>query len=206
MENDNVTMIQSNEQIQKLKNTVASAIDYAEQLAVESDAGFETASQALVRIKEVARGADQLRKFFVDPLNKQVKAINDLFRPFTDNLADAEVTIKRKILRYKAEEDEKRLKAQMDAQVAAQAQAEAAGEALDDRDLPVVPEKEMPKAEGTKITFKKIWSFRVTNPLSVPRKYLIVDDTAIRRAVAESVREIPGVEIYQEEVMAAGRQ
>lgn len=43
----------------------------------------------------------------------------------------------------------------------------------------------------------KRWTFQITNNNSIPREYLIVDETAIRKAIAAGVREIPGVNIFQ---------
>lgn len=45
----------------------------------------------------------------------------------------------------------------------------------------------------------KVWKFKITDPSLVPREYLTVDETLVRRAVAGGSREIPGVEIYQED-------
>jgi hypothetical protein len=45
----------------------------------------------------------------------------------------------------------------------------------------------------------KVWKFEVLNTALVPREFLIVDETAIRRAIAAGTREIAGVRIYQED-------
>jgi hypothetical protein len=45
----------------------------------------------------------------------------------------------------------------------------------------------------------KVWKFKITDTSQVPKEYLIVDETAIRRAVGAGVREIAGVEIFQED-------
>lgn len=48
------------------------------------------------------------------------------------------------------------------------------------------------------------WVFEVTDESAVPRQYLSVDETAIRKAVASGVREIPGVNIYAKTELAVG--
>lgn len=52
------------------------------------------------------------------------------------------------------------------------------------------------------VTARMVWKFEVISASDVPRAYLVVDETAIRRAVGAGVREIPGVRIYQEEQLA----
>ena len=50
---------------------------------------------------------------------------------------------------------------------------------------------------GTTST-QQVWDFEITDPNQVPREYLAIDETAIRRAVIrDKVREIPGVRIFQ---------
>lgn len=43
-----------------------------------------------------------------------------------------------------------------------------------------------------------VWLHRVTDPAKVPRVYLQVSDAAIKAAIAGGVREIEGVEIYEQ--------
>lgn len=42
------------------------------------------------------------------------------------------------------------------------------------------------------------WNFRVTDPAKVPRQYLMVNEMAIKSAIAGGVREIDGVEIFED--------
>ncbi len=49
---------------------------------------------------------------------------------------------------------------------------------------------------------RKVWKFEVQVPTEVPREYLMVNEVMIRSAVSNGIREIPGVRIYEDEVMA----
>lgn len=44
------------------------------------------------------------------------------------------------------------------------------------------------------------WGFAITDPNQVPNGYWIIDESAIKKAVADGVREIPGVRIYEEAI------
>lgn len=48
---------------------------------------------------------------------------------------------------------------------------------------------------------RTIWKFEVIEIDSVPKDYLVVDESAIGRAVRGGVRSIPGVRIYEEKTM-----
>lgn len=44
------------------------------------------------------------------------------------------------------------------------------------------------------------WSFAITDPNQVPNGYWVIDESALKKAVADGVREIPGVRIYEEAI------
>ena len=46
-----------------------------------------------------------------------------------------------------------------------------------------------------------VWKFEVTDPSKVPTEFLIVDESAIGKAVRGGVREIAGVRIFEEKTM-----
>lgn len=69
---------------------------------------------------------------------------------------------------------------------------------------PVVIEKTTPKVQG--ISMQKVWKFRVTNEALIPREYMTPDMVKIggvARATKGSI-QIPGVEIYSEDIVKAG--
>jgi len=69
---------------------------------------------------------------------------------------------------------------------------------------PVVLEKTTPKVQG--ISMQKVWKFRVTNEALIPREYMTPDMVKIggvARATKGSI-QIPGVEIYSEDIVKAG--
>lgn len=49
---------------------------------------------------------------------------------------------------------------------------------------------------------RKVWKHEVTDASLVPREFLIVDESAIRKAVVAGAREIAGVRIYEDVVVA----
>lgn len=51
---------------------------------------------------------------------------------------------------------------------------------------------------------RTIWNFEVTDASAVPMEFLMVNEKALREAVRAGVREIPGVRIFSETVVAIG--
>ena len=57
-----------------------------------------------------------------------------------------------------------------------------------------------PEVEVSKSTVTaKRWTFEVVDESKIPREYLIVDGTAVRKAIRNGVREIDGLDIFQVE-------
>jgi hypothetical protein len=66
--------------------------------------------------------------------------------------------------------------------------------------------KTTPKVAG--VSMRKTWAFRVVDEARVPRQYLSVNETKIRGVVRAlgSAAAIPGVEVFEETSVAAGRR
>ena len=58
----------------------------------------------------------------------------------------------------------------------------------------IVPE--VIQASATNI--RKTWSFTVMDEKKIPRIYLKLDEQAIRASIRDGVRDIPGLEIFEE--------
>lgn len=123
--------------------------------------------------------------------------------------------------RRKAEEETARMKAQeaerahaeaRDAGFSAAEAAELASlEAADVEPIaallqvPPAPPATTQTATLGSAQIRKVWAFRIVDRALIPRQFLQVDEPAIRRAVVDGARSIPGVEIYETEQIAAGR-
>lgn len=70
--------------------------------------------------------------------------------------------------------------------------------------LPPLPPKTLTGSLGT-VTFRREWTFRIVDPTAVPRAYCEPVPKLIRAAVQAGVREIAGVEIFEDESVAGGR-
>ena len=225
-------------------------VEAAAAMVVADDAGAQAAGAFLVETSGAVKSVEKRRKFFVEPLNAHVKAINDLFRRLSAPFAQADETVREKVLAYRREQEaraaaerwrlEAEERARREAAEAAQREAaeavraaeqaarEQAGHAAADRAAfeahltaeraseeaaraslvrqavaaaPAAP-KTVTTDSGGRMTARKRWTFEVVDPAAVPREYLFVNDQAIRHAVAEGVREIAGVRIYEHEVLA----
>lgn len=153
-----------------------------------------------------------MRKFFVEPLNHQVKAINAKFKPEATHIDEVIQIVKGKMGDYHAEEENKRVKEEARLQKIrdnADKKREEKGEEKIAEPVKQVVEVQQTKGTGqVKSTIKKVWKHKVVSINKLPenvmeavlaeayKKGLI--DTVIRRFVTAGIREMEGVDIYSE--------
>lgn len=200
-----------------------------DRIVIRTQEDAAAAHNLLTDVKRTQLRIEETRKTQVNPLNDQVRAINALWKPKTDRLGLIETSLKNKILAFNQAERERVAREQAiarkrqeeaDARVAAAAKKaeeaktdKARGKALDQvqaatQDLleaRLAEPMDAPTGIRTELgtsSSRMQWTFEVMDPAQVPRQFLIVDDKAIRRAVAEGVRSIAGVSIFEKEVLA----
>lgn len=94
------------------------ALRMAESFTIATTTDYELAADELKAIKSKAKALEERRVAITGPLNKAMKAVNDLFRAPLAALDQAEGIIKRSMIAYteeqqrKAEEERKRLEAE----------------------------------------------------------------------------------------------
>lgn len=121
--------------------------------------------------------------------------------------AEAKAREKEAELRRQAAEANAAERAKIEAKMQAEADKAAAKQAeLDARAASVtapVIHREAPKVEG--LSTRTVYKFRIKDPAAIPREYLAIDEGKIRKVVQalKGDTNIPGVEVYAEESMAA---
>jgi len=187
------------------------------------------AIKMVVEIVSHKKRVEELRQFFVKPLNDQVSAINAEFKNASMPLMEMEKIIKTEMVRYSDEEARKlaiarkkqeekdrikfeKEKAKRDAELLKQKEAgeistkelkEAQREIKKDEfefdDSDFQQSKTVHTSAGS-VQMKTVIDFEVINPSDVPREFLIVDERLIRKVVASGVRVIKGVNIFEKKV------
>lgn len=144
---------------------------------------------------------EELRQFFVKPLNDHVKQINASFKQASIPLETIEKEVKDKMMKYRRIEAEKLEKErQRKLKEAEKLKTESLKEERIEQAQSIKQETKIESESGA-VRARKVWKFELINANEIPREYLMVNETAIRRAVLEGAREIPGVRIYEDEVL-----
>lgn len=195
--------------------------DQAESLVVTNEAEYLCAAGFLKRVKNILK---QITETFDRPIadaHAAHKSVIAAKKKHADPLTAAERTVKGKMLAWQRAETD-RLEAERREVEAAErkreeerrlAEAErlevqgrtAEAEAVIDEPVyipPVVMPPAAPKVAG--ISSRRVWKYRIVDVNLIPRQYMIPNDVAIGAVVRSmgKAMNIPGVEVYQEDVMA----
>lgn len=205
----------------KLQSQSAVAIQKANELVVDAQDKLTLAADIIKFIKDKYKQAENERFAIVKPFNDGVKAINARFKTITDPLLKAESDLKQKMLTYqrqlerelREEEERKRKEVEQYAQDIAEkqkAEGDAAGAAtlLNQLDKAMQKPVQIEKVRGSTgalSTIKKNWTYRVTDIVAFAKDrpdMVQVIPTEVRKLINAGARNVPGLEIYQEESLS----
>lgn len=189
----------------------STAIDDMVDIVTLIDVRDESSSQEAVEIgtkaKKIETAIERLRKELVQDHNDFVKSVNGLAKSFTERLGGVQQSVRGKLGAYasrqelerrKAEEAARKAQAEVQAKLDAEAKAANVEPVQIAEPVVVKPQTMVRSANGGSATQRKVWKFEVVDPQAVPREYLLVNESLVRQHVANGVREIPGVRIYED--------
>lgn len=193
-------------------------------ITIKTAEDYQSAADLLKEVKSRAARLTEARQTITRPIDAAKKAAMALFAKPLDALLLVEGKIKRAIADYQYEAERKRLTAEaairtkqeaerkrLEAQaerLREQGKAAKADEKLakaEELSAPVVLESSVPKVVG--VSSRTVWKYRIVDEAAIPRSYLTPDVKKIGQVVKATAGTlaIPGVEIYPEASIAAGR-
>jgi hypothetical protein len=194
---------------------------FARTLVIKTADGYNEAASFLKSIKGMLGKIEDARTRVTKPLNEALRQVNAQAKDASAPLQTAENQIKRAMIAYSDEQERLRREEQDRAEAAARKErerleaqarkAEASGKvekavALEQRAASVVApviQREAPKVAG--VVTREVWKFSIIDAAAVPREYLMVDETKIRKVVQALKGEtvIAGVRVYPEKNLGA---
>jgi Fe-S-cluster formation regulator IscX/YfhJ len=200
--------------------------DRAAAVKITDQASFDTAGEMLLGIKDLRKAIKDTFDPIIEQAHKAHKIACDAKKTAEAPLETAEKILKPLIAAWLDEQERIRRDAEQAAMAAARkreeeerikramsaaesgADAETITEVLDAPVPMVVPSVAPTFAPVAGISGRKSWKWKITNENLIPRTYLCVDEKAINAVVKgmQGKTVIPGIEVYQETSIAAGRR
>jgi hypothetical protein len=132
----------------QLSSRAQSALTMVESMAIDSPETYELAADELMAIKSKSKQLEEQRTSITGPINKALKAVNDLFRGPSDYLASAEKMIKGKMIAYTTEQERIAAEERRRAEAAIRAEQERIARETAEREAAAKAEADKLLAEG----------------------------------------------------------
>lgn len=188
-------------------------------LKITTPEAEQKAASMLVEVAAASKVVKEKVESITKPLNEALKATRAVFKPAMEKLDALDSQLRRNIIEYRQlasrEAEQKRLAAAQLADEAAKKGNHA--EALHHATVAVsvqaparVVQASMAVAQGAsnikhaQVASRKRWTFKVVNVKKIPREYMEPNEKVIRAAISSGLREIAGLEIYEEDGLAVG--
>jgi hypothetical protein len=197
-------------------NVVATGVDAARRMPVKDEESAQRAAEMLGWIKARLKEIEEARVRLVQPLNRYVGDINDIFKANKAPLIEAETALKKRYGRFYEEQRLERERVLREREEAEQRAAEEAAKraaaetpanlptngAVQGEVLPAPQPVELPSAapktrrtQTATVTVKTKLEPVIVDESLIPREYLAIDMPKIRTAVRAGERNIPGVRV-----------
>ena len=196
----------SKAEMQKRESTIALAakdaltfVKRAQEFEVKDQPTYQKASKVVSYLAGKHRELEGIRKWFTAPLNTHVKAINARFKEITLPIGHADRIMRGKMGDFNREQEDIRREEARKIEEDNQKRLEKAKkpERVKIKEAPAPVET---RTENTAI--RKVWTFEILKEIDIPTKYMTPDTPAIRQAIRDGEREIPGLRIFQKEQIA----
>lgn len=186
-----------------LKAQVTKLEARANEVQITTKEEYEGAADLIARLKETGSKLKTTKESITKPLNEALKNARSLFAPIEEQFIKAESIIKTKLLDYKKKIDEEAR--QKEVSIAARVEKGTLRLETAEKKIDAIERVDnTTRGKVGEVQIRTIKKVRIVDASALPREYLIPDEVAIRRD-ALGGKQIPGVEIYSEDVVAAGR-
>jgi len=185
---------------------IESMLEKANKHQVVDDKTNMEAVEAATQAKKLFNEIEKLRKALTEDSRKYTTAINNLSKVYTPKLKEIENIFKAQISSYAHKVEMKRREDERKAQEEAARFQEKLNKEAKAKNVepvrvpkPVLPTKPEPtRTESGSASIRKVWTWKEVDISKVPAEYLMLDRVKINKAVKAGIREIDGIEIYEE--------
>lgn len=191
--------IESKPEVKTLSANAEKALAYAEKIEIVDEATKEKATKAVIQIRDQETAGDKMRKFFTEPLNAQVKNINNLFMPTVKIFNQAQTIIREKLGAYQMEQERIAIAARAKVEKElAEGKIKKVETAVKKMGNIVEPEKTQRTEAGT-TTYRDVAEVTIIDENLIPREYCTPDPKkyeviALARHKSK-MEQIPGLKV-----------
>lgn len=186
-------------EVMAIQKEAGDIISRAQNYLITSNSSYEDAGNIVSWIAQSLKKIEERRKFFTQPLNHQIKNINQLFKGYSEPFVQADKIVRAKMITYRQEQEQKRLEEEK--KMKKEAEKIAKKEGIDVSEVMASQDAQEAPSATDKTSIRKIWTFEILDIAKIPRQFLMPDETSIRNAIRSGVRKIAGVKIFEKDIV-----
>lgn len=226
--NDDVEVANKIQLFSSIKEQITILSVQCSQLIISDDDSLESAKKLAKEAGKINTAIESKRKELTAPYLENKRKIDDFAKDITGTLEKSIKLLRKNILDFELEKEKQRQlelqrieEEKRKAEAIRQAEEEARLKAIKEAEANNAPpppvynapvsapnidtlrmeqrEKEL-KADKSK-SIRTVWKFEIIDENLLPREYLMPDEKKIGSAMALGAREIPGVRIYEDQLL-----
>lgn len=177
-------------------------------LKIKTDSENESATFIGVSSASMVKAIDDVRKQIIDKPDKFVREVNAFAKLYKDKYEGIKSLAGQKTSQYRAVKEQQRREAEIAAMKAQEELQQKLDEEAKEKNIEPVkietpalpPAKTITRTEVGSSFSKTVMTFKLVDMARVPEDYkeTILKEGAIKQAIKDGTREIPGLEIYPE--------
>ena len=184
-----------------LKAQVTKFETQASAVTITNDEEYKGTVDLVSRLKETGSKIKNIKESITQPLNEALNNARALFKPIEMQFANAEAIVKTKLLDYKRRIDAEAREAE--AKIAARVEKGTMRLDTAEKKLDSIERVDTTtRGKIGEVQVRKVRKVRIVDAAALPREYLIPDEVLIRKD-ALGGKQIAGVEVWEDEVIAA---
>lgn len=183
-----------------VKRRISTLESQAKMVDIEGAEDLAKATDIVTKLKDAGSNIKKIKESVTKPLNEALKNVREMFKPVEEQYTVSEKIIKDKILAYSRKVNE-------EAAIREQKIAESLEKGTIKQETAERKIESLDRVESTtrgsigSVQFRKIQRVEIIDESLIPRKYLEVNMTAIRRDALSGVN-IPGVKVVDDTIVA----
>lgn len=183
-----------------VKRRISTLESQAKMVDIEGAEDLAKATDIVTKLKDAGSNIKKIKESVTKPLNEALKNVREMFKPVEEQYTVSEKIIKDKILAYSRKVNE-------EAAISEQKIAESLEKGTIKQETAERKIESLDRVESTtrgsigSVQFRKIQRVEIIDESLIPRKYLEVNMTAIRRDALSGVN-IPGVKVVDDTIVA----
>lgn len=153
-----------------IKKKASPLIKQVENCVIKTKEAYDKAAKIIAQLKEYSKEAERQEKTLTEPAKSIIKSAQEIFEPFRTQVQELEGAVKIRMLEFQNIQEKK----------SAQLLEDFESGKVKKLSTVVTKQNELLNTSSENAQLRKVWTLTIVDQDSIPREYLVPDETLIR--------------------------